>query len=124
MKSNSFLNPKFKLSSFPKRISSNANNAIDKIIQEKPKTINDNNNHNISDIQSSEKQTLNELINVAKDKIVGINNNEAKKENEFSENEINVKYLAEREISADEEAKLRSALTNHFIFQDLNEEIR
>jgi hypothetical protein len=45
-----------------------------------------------------------------------------KKEDENENIENDIQYF-EREISIEEEANLRNALMNHFMFQDLNEEI-
>ena len=112
------LNPEVKFSNFLKKIPANANNPIDKIIQEQPEN---NNDINISDVQG-DKQIWNENTKVDKEKIADFNVYEVKNFNEVVDNPNEILYF-EREISTEEEAKLRSALINHFIFQDLNEEI-
>ena len=119
VKSTRGLNPDVKFSSFLKKIpqnEKNSNNAIDKIIQ--PKSSN-------KDCLNSEKNTGNQIgIDpniVLKEKFGEFNNEEIKKQ-ECVENQNDVQYY-EREISIEEESKLRTALTNHFMFQELNEDI-
>ena len=119
MKSAIALNPEIKFSSFLKKIPKNVNNPIDKIIQEKNnKNVNDNIN---SDKQNSEKLLGDKHTNVGKEILGESINNGAVKDKE-TDNPNEFQYF-EREISTEEEAKLRSALTNHFIFQDLTGEI-
>lgn len=119
------MHPELKFSSFLKKIpQNNKENPIDKIIQEKP--INNHHDFNTSDVYNSGKQTGNEVTIAAggKDKLTDFNqeSTQAKKKDEH-ENPANEIQYFEREISIEEESRLRSALTNHFMFQDLNEEI-
>lgn len=119
MKSTKGLNPEVKFSSFLKKIPQTGNgnnNAIDKIIQLK-----NTNLDGLNSLQNTENQTGNDPNSTVKEKFVEFNNTEILKK-ECLENQNEVQYY-EREISADEELKLRTALTNHFMFQDLNEEI-
>lgn len=91
-------------------------NAIDKIIQQK------NSNHDcLHSEQNTRDQTGYDINSASKEKLVEFNNVELQKK-DSNDNQHDVQYY-EREISVEEELKLRTALTNHFLFQDLNEDI-
>jgi len=118
MKSAKRLNPEIKFSSFLKKIPQNSkDNPIDKILTNK--IVNDFSN---TEIRNSHKQTGNDNNILTKEKIEELNNNTEAMKIEEVENPNEIQFF-EREISYEEEANLRKALTNHFIFQELNEEI-
>ena len=87
---------------------------MDKFLSDKQ-----NNDVNLSDIQNSGKQTGNDFSHGLNKESQDFSN---KNKNEDPNNQNEIQYF-EREISYEEETKLKNALTNHFIFQDLNEEI-
>ncbi len=112
------LDPEMKFSSFLKKIPQNGkdnNKTIDKILHVKKS------NPDCLNSQLNSGQTGNDANNSLKDKLFECNNMEPLKE-ECEINQNDVQYY-EREISSEEELNLRTALSNHFMFRDLNEEI-
>lgn len=126
--------PEAKFSSFLKKIPQSGNQIshVDKIIS-LDKNVLGLSLNNSSDLRNSAKQTANNdttnFSQAMNTNLRGseINNNinlnkEQKIKEEIDPHTNEIQYL-EREISYEEEMKLKKALMNHFIFQDMTEEI-
>lgn len=104
-------------------------NHVDKIVSS-DKNISSIDINNSSDLQNSGKQTgqndtnnIQQVVNInARNSEVTNSIQDPKKKEDFEGHTNDIQYL-EREISYEEETKLKNALMNHFIFQDLTEEI-
>ena len=68
---------------------------------------------NNTNVANSKTEIINKINNSGKDKA-------PYEDNQYNSNDI---QYYEREITLDEELKIKNSLANHFIFQDLNDDV-
>lgn len=115
------MDPDIKFSSYLKNVPGQIENQIDRYLNSKNDITKTNSFYhselsgqvNNTNVANSKTEIINKINNSGKDKA-------PYEDNQYNSNDI---QYYEREITLDEELKIKNSLANHFIFQDLNDDV-